>query len=137
MTDKILVPIDLEHAEKLNKALGIAATIAKAEDAEVCYLGVTTSAPSGVASTPEAFAKKMEAFAEDQAKTRGVAASAKAVTAHDVTVQLEDVIIDGAKEAGADLIVMASHIPGVAEHVFATHAGYVANHAPVSVYVVR
>lgn len=137
MTSKILVPVDLEHADKLTKALKVAATLAKAEKAEVCFLGVTGGEPSSVAATPEAYATKLTAFADDQARTRGLTASTKAVTAHDVSVELADAILDGAKEFGADLIVMASHIPGIKEHVFATNAGYIANHAPISVYVVR
>ena len=36
-----------------------------------------------------------------------------------------------------DLIVMASHVPGVAEYVFASNAGYLASHADLSVLVVR
>ncbi len=137
MTTKILVPVDLEHADKLTKAIGVASSIAKAEQAELCFLGVTGTTPSGIAPTPEAFAAKLESFAADQGRTRGIATSARAVTAHDTTAELARTILAGAKETGADLIVMASHVPGVAEHVFATHAGYVANHAPVSVYVVR
>ena len=137
MTDKILVPVDLEHAEKLTKALNVAAAIAKAEDAEVCFLGVTDSEPSAVAATPEAYATKLAAFAEDQAKTRGISAKANAVTVHDTPAELAKAILSGAKEVGADLIVMASHVPGLQEHLFATHAGYIANHAPISVYVVR
>lgn len=137
MTSKILVPVDLEHTDKLAKALDVAATIARADNAEVCFLGVTGTEPSAVAATPEAFAAKLDEFAADQARSRGLAASSKSVTEHDVPVELARAILAGAKEYGADLIVMASHLPGLQEHVFATHAGYIANHAPISVYVVR
>lgn len=137
MTSKILVPVDLEHTDKLAKALDVAATVARADNAEVCFLGVTGTEPSAVAATPEAFAAKLDEFAADQARSRGLAASSKSVTEHDVPVELARAILAGAKEYGADLIVMASHLPGLQEHVFATHAGYIANHAPISVYVVR
>lgn len=137
MTSKILVPVDLEHADKLNKGLKIAASIAKSEGAAVCFLGVTSIEPTTVAATPEAYASKLTAFAEDQAKTRGIETESKAVTVHDTSVELSDTILNTAKEFGADLIVMASHVPGLKEHVFSTNAGYIANHAPISVYVVR
>jgi len=42
-----------------------------------------------------------------------------------------------AKEAGCDLVVMASHVPGFREHILSSNAGYVASHAPISVFVVR
>ncbi|MEQ8587620.1 MAG: universal stress protein [Thalassobaculaceae bacterium] len=137
MTSKILVPVDLEHTDKLTKALDIAATIAKAENAEICFLGVTGTEPSAVAATPQAYGTKLAAFADDQAQSRGLKASSRTVTEHDVPVELAHAILAGAKECGADLIVMASHLPGLQEHVFATNAGYIANHAPISVYVVR
>lgn len=137
MTAKILVPVDLEHSEKLAKALAVTASIAKAENAEVCFLGVTGTEPSPVAATPQAYAAKLASFAEGEAKSHDLTASSKMVTAHDVPVDLAPAILDSAKEVGADLIVMASHLPGLQEHLFATNAGYIANHAPISVYVVR
>jgi nucleotide-binding universal stress UspA family protein len=137
MTSKILVPVDLEHAEKLTKGLKVAASIAKSEGARVCFLGVTGTQPTSVAATPEVYAGKLAAFAEDQAKTRGIDATSRAVTVHDTAVELADTILTAAKEIDADLIVMASHMPGLREHLFATNAGYIANHAPISVYVVR
>ena len=41
------------------------------------------------------------------------------------------------EEVGADLVVMATHIPGAAEHLFASHGGSVAAHAKISVFLVR
>ena len=38
---------------------------------------------------------------------------------------------------GADLVIMASHVPGMLEHIFSSHGGYIAQHAKVSVFVVR
>lgn len=137
MTSKILVPVDLEHADKLNKGLKIAASLAKSEDAKICFLGVTGTEPTEVAATPEAYAGKLAAFAQDQARTRGIDTTSKAVTVHDTAVELSDAILNTAKEIDADLIVMASHVPGLKEHIFSTNAGYIANHAPISVYVVR
>lgn len=56
---------------------------------------------------------------------------------NDVAVDLGNVLIKAAEDMGVDLIVMASHIPGLLEHIFASNAGYVASHAKCSVYVVR
>lgn len=137
MTSKILVPVDLEHADKLDKGLKIAASIAKSEGATVCFLGVTSVEPTKVAANPTEYAGKLEAFAQDQSKARGIDTSSKAVTVHDTAVELSSAILEAAKEFGADLIVMTSHVPGLKEHLFSTNAGYIANHAPVSVYVVR
>ena len=49
MTKKILVPVDLAHTEKLEKALNTAADLARGTGAEIVYAGVAQSQPSEVA----------------------------------------------------------------------------------------
>jgi len=137
MTKRILVPVDLEHVDRQEKALAVAASIAKAEGAEIRYFAMTGTAPTGAAANPSAFADALARFAKGQAVLRGVATSFKAATAHDTSVELPRAILAAGEEFDADLIIMASHIPGLKEHLFSTNAGYIANHAPVSVYVVR
>ena len=41
------------------------------------------------------------------------------------------------EETESDLVVVASHIPGFPEYLFASNAGYLAMHATVSVFVIR
>lgn len=42
-----------------------------------------------------------------------------------------------AEETGADLIVMASHKPGIRDYLLGPNAAHVVRHAPMSVLVVR
>ena len=63
--------------------------------------------------------------------------TAMPMVSHDTTIELSTLLLDCAERTGADLIVMASHTPGWLEHVFHSNAGYIACHAPVSVFVVR
>ncbi|MEQ9489909.1 MAG: universal stress protein [Alphaproteobacteria bacterium] len=134
---KIAVPVDLAHVDKIGKALDLAAVLAKQTNAKVCYMGVTSSAPSSVAHTVEEFKKRLESFAEEQGKQHGIDASSDTIKCNDPAVDLGDALIEASKEEKVDTIVMASHVPGIAEHFFASNAGYVASHAPVSVFVVR
>ena len=46
-------------------------------------------------------------------------------------------ILEEAKEAHADLIVMASHRPGLATYLIGSNATYVVRHATCSVMVIR
>ena len=46
-------------------------------------------------------------------------------------------LVELADRVDADLIVMASHIPGLADYVFSSNAGYLASHSKLSVFVVR
>ena len=45
--------------------------------------------------------------------------------------------VEAVHETGADLVVMASHIPGIADAIWPSHGGRLASHADVSVFVVR
>ena len=137
MHSRILVPVDLAHLDKLTKTIDVAALLAKTEGATLVYTGVTGIAPSSIAKSPEDFDRRLLAFAEEQAAAHGVEAEAHTIRSHDVTVDLSDKLIEAVNETGADLVVMASHVPGVADHVFHSNAGDVASYAPVSVYVVR
>jgi nucleotide-binding universal stress UspA family protein len=137
MYRRILVPVDLAHLDKLDKALDTAAKIAAGDGATIIYTGVTTSEPSAVAHSPQEFAAKLDAFAAEEGGRRGVTAEAHAMRSHDPAVDLADRLLDAVKETRADLVVMASHVPGVKDHIFHSNSGHVSAHAPVSVFVVR
>ena len=123
--------------QKLDKALAAAAGIARANNARIVYCGVTSPAPGAVAHNPTEYRQKLVAFATAQAERIGAVTDALALTSHDPTRDLDETLLAAIKETSADLVVMASHIPGVADHVFASNAGWLASHAPVSVMVIR
>ena len=137
MYSSIMVPVDLAHVDQLGKALQTAADLAKHYDATITYLGATTPEPNEMAHTPQEFEQKLKAFAEKQGSDNGIKVACKSVVAHDPTVDLPDVLTDAIDSSKADLVVMQSHQPGMAEHVFASHAGWVASHSHTSVMVIR
>jgi nucleotide-binding universal stress UspA family protein len=137
MYNKIMIPVDLGHTEQLGKALTVAADLAKSYGAEAHIVGVTMSAPTEIAHTPSEFSEKLSAYAAEQSNALGVTFKPHTELSHDPTIDLDDVLANAAKSMGADLIVMASHIPGMAEYVFSSNAGYVASHSSLSVFVVR
>lgn len=137
MYSKIMVPVDLAHVERLEKALATAADLARHYDIPVCYAGVTGEAPSSIAHNPAEYADKLAQFAQGQAARHGLQAEAVARVDHDPAVELADALIKAAADANSDLVVMASHMPGFPDHFFSSNAGAVAAHAPVSVFVVR
>ena len=132
-----MIPVDLTHADKLGKALGCAADMAKQHGASVVYVGVSAAAPSSVAHTPEEFAAKLDAFAKEQGQSHGIDASAHAVTSHDPASDLDAALMKAIDDTGADLVIMASHIPNVTDYIWPSNGGTIAGHAKVSVLVVR
>lgn len=138
MFRRIMVPVDLAHADRIEKALEVSAEVARNHGAELVYVGVTSTEPGSVARSFDEFVAKLDAFGRATAERLGVAnARTEAIRLHDVTADLDRTLIAKARELGADLVVMGSHVPGALEHLIGSNAGHVAAHAPMSVFVVR
>lgn len=132
-----MVPVDLAHVENAEKAIATAADLASRYRIPLCFVGVTAETPTEVAHTPEEYRRKLNEFGATQANKHGLDIQTMAYASHDPAVDLDKTLIAAAKDNAVDLIVMASHVPGLPEHFFASNAGAVASHAEVSVLVVR
>ncbi|SNT74026.1 universal stress protein [Paracoccus seriniphilus] len=137
MFSNIMIPVDLGHAEKMTKAVKVAADMARLYGATVHLVGVGQTVPTAIAHTPAEYSRKLAAFADECSAALGIAFNAHAEVSHDPAVDLDDVLLRTADKLDADLIVMASHVPGFAEHFLSSNAGYLASHAKRSVLVVR
>ena len=137
MFSKILVPVDLAHVDQLEKALTVAADMAKHHGAGIVCLGITEQTPGAVAHTPAEYAAKLNDFAAGLADKHGVPAEALTLTSHDPTTEVKKLILKAVQDTGADLVVMASHAPSVTDYLWASHGGWVAEHGAISVFVVR
>jgi len=133
----IMVPVDLHHVETLEKALKTAADIAKLYDAQIALVAITGSAPTDVAGSPESFQDQLQSLADRMSAQHGVTFHARTVVSPDPSVDLDEALQKTASDLSVDLVVMASHVPGFWEHIFASHGGYLASHATISVLVVR
>ncbi|QDY68646.1 universal stress protein [Qingshengfaniella alkalisoli] len=137
MFKKIMVPVDLGHLGQLEKSLDVAADLAGRYDAPVIYVAVISALPSQQARTPTEFEAKLNDFAKSQSEKHGHTASAKTYVSHDPAVDLNDQLLEAIDENAADLVVMASHIPKLSDHLWPSHGGRVATRAHVSVLIVR
>nr|WP_319386424.1 universal stress protein [uncultured Roseibium sp.] len=137
MFTRIMAPVDLAHVEKLAAALECAADLAKHYGVPIVYVGVTASQPSQVAHNPEEFAQKLSAFSAAQAACYGIETSSHSTIAHDPTLEIDDALMRAIDETGADLVVMASHVPNVIDHIWPSNGGKLAKYAKCSVMVVR
>lgn len=137
MYKHIGVPVDLAHTDKLEKALTTATELAKSYAAKITLISVSTTAPSAIAHSPEEFAVKLNEFAAAQSSERGVAFSTRALSSHDLSIDLEKQLDKAMHEENVDLVVMGSHAPGFADYVFHAHSSYLASHTDLSVFIVR
>ena len=139
MYNTIMVPVDLSHVDRLAKSLDTARDLARLYDAGICYVAIAPTAPNAVAHSEKEFREKMDQFAADQASTHGISARARVLASTDPVAEVNDLLVAAIPEVGADLVVMASHVPGIADHLhlMSSNAAYVVKHATVSVFVVR
>lgn len=139
MYSKILMPVDLAHTEKMPKALNTAIDIAKQYKARLCYVTVTNTTPSAAAHNPEELAEKLATFASEQGQSHGIETESRVIQSADTAVELEEKLLEVIKECGADLVVMASHTPGIGDklHILRSNAANIVRHSDVSVFVVR
>jgi len=73
MYSRILVPVDLDHVDKLTKALDLACRTANESSATVVYVGVVDAVPTTSARTEgERMAERLNDFATGQAKKHGI-----------------------------------------------------------------
>jgi len=137
MFRQIMTPVDLGKLETMGMALQCAADLARQHSCGVCYVGATTPQPGPLGHTPQEYEARLKDFAQSQAATHGHDASHKMMIAHDPVTDLDDVLLKAVSETGADLVVMATHKPGVVEYIWPSNGGKLASHADASVFLVR
>lgn len=138
MYKRILVPVDLDHVQTLTTALDLAAKMAQDGNGSLILVGVVDAAPTATTRTDgDRIADALATFSKEQSDKYGIKIVDHVQLRGDLHVNVGKDIVTAAKDNSCDLIVMASHVPGLKEHIIASNAGYVASHAPMSVFVVR
>jgi nucleotide-binding universal stress UspA family protein len=140
MPRKILVPIDLEHGARVDEVLRIAADFAAGGDGEVELLTVVEAAPVVVSQfLPESYETMASTKTEQAlaALSAGMGVAADRVSTAVRFGGTYQEILAHAETLGADLIVIGSHKPNVADYLLGSTASRVVRHARCSVYVVR
>ncbi len=126
MFKKIMAPVDLNHQESLSKALTTTADLARHYGVPVAYVAVSPATPGPLGHSPAEKAARLETFVKDQSASHGIAGEAHSVTSHDPTADVDAALLEAVEETGADPVVMASHVPGLAEYIWPSHGGRLA-----------
>jgi len=132
----ILVPIDMAHVEK-GKAMTDIAIEQRGEDTQIILLNVVEVVPNWVASQlPGGILDESRRSTLEELNAIANAANIKA----DVEVHAGHpykTILEVADKKGAELIIIASHQPGLEDYFLGSTAAKVVRHAKCSVLVVR
>ena len=136
MYKNILVPIDLAQAEKGAAMLAVAAKLA-GPGGKISAINVLEDMPGYIrAELPTGLIEKnTKTTKEEMAKL--VQASGVAATFHISGGNPAREILDHAGKIGADLIIIASHRPGLQDYFLGSTAARVVRHAACSVLVSR
>ena len=136
MYNTILVPIDMAHAEKGKSTIEIARKLS-GEDTQILLLHVIEDIPNWVAAEmPAGILEKSRQSMQEELQAIANASSIKA----DVLIRSGHpyrTILDKADEEEVDLIIIASHKPGLQDYFLGSTAAKVVRHAKCSVLVVR
>ena len=136
MYKTILVPIDIVHEVEGKSIIDVAIEHA-AEDAKIILLNVVEEIPNLIAiqlpadiidNSLENASKELKAIANASGRSMEVEAR---------TGRSYNTILDVADEKEADLIIIASHRPGLQDYFLGSTASKVVRHAKCSVLVVR
>ncbi len=137
MYTHIMFPVDLHLPPEVRKAADVAAEIAKWQDAKITVVSVTGTQPGDPVQTDAAINEELQGFADELAKSGGTEVAYRNIHSVDVAAEVDGDLMRAAEEIGADLIVVGTHAPRITDYIFSSHAGYLAKHAKVSVFVVR
>ena len=136
MFKTVLIPIDLSHAEAGKEMIGAAKRIG-GEDVQIILINVVEDIPTYVAAElPSGIIEKSKERArealEEMVREANVQASVEVRSG-----QTHRAILAAAEERNVDLIVVASHRPGLQDFLLGSTAARVVRHATCSVLVKR
>jgi nucleotide-binding universal stress UspA family protein len=137
MYRKVIFPVDMMHIDQLKTSLATAGDLAKHYGAEICYVGVTSDAPSPGARNAKEYSERLATFAAQQAEEHGVTTTSKACVSHDPGVDTDKTLLAAISELGGDLVIMQTHAPNALDYIWAGHGDTIATHAKTSVFLVR
>lgn len=136
MFKNILVPIDTGHVVEGKSIIDLAVQHA-ADDAKITLLNVVEDIPNWAAvNLPADLIDKSIETVQSELKaiatSSGIKMDVEVRTGHSYNT-----ILDVAEEKNIDLIIVASHRPGLQDYLMGSTAAKVVRHATCSVLVVR
>ncbi len=136
MYKKIMIPVALDHTDHLGDAVAAAKALS-AEGADLLLVSVIEDIPSYVRiQIPDELLKDAKADALEQLAKLAEQHSVHA-SCHAVHGTPGSSLVDFAGAHGIDLIVIASHRPGLADYFLGSTAARVVRHAACAVHVIR
>lgn len=136
MYRRILVPVDITHKDRGREMIEVARSFAN-EAAKITLLSVVEDVPSYVmVQLPESVLEDAKETAHQELAAIAAAAGVEAEV-ETRRGRAHSAILAYAAETDADLIIIASHQPGLQHFLLGSTAAKVVRHATCSVLVLR
>lgn len=140
MFKNVVLAVDLAEPSSWARALPVAIEVCKATSAKLYVVTVAGEVNVQVATffPEDANERLIQQAVADLQRWIGEHVPA-GIEVHQIVAQgaIHREIVAAAEKANADLIVMASHKPGLADYLLSANAAHVVRHAGCSVMVVR
>lgn len=139
MIKTILVPVDISQIDAGSTALKLARDTAKSYKSKIVLLNVVEPVPGYVAAELPAGLRE-KALSDAEARLNEMAREGRVEKIAEVVVRRghpSTEILEYARESDVDMIVIASHDPGLVDYLLGSVAARVVRHAHCSVLVVR
>lgn len=137
MFNHIMLPVDLHVPPEVRKARDVATQVARWQGAKITVVSVTGTQPGDPVQSDASVDQQLAEFADQLAKDSGAEVRYRNIHSVDVAAEVDGDLTRAAEDVGADLIVVGTHAPRITDYIFSSHAGHLAKHAKVSVFVVR
>jgi len=135
----ILLPIDLEEPSSWSKSVPTALALARCFEARLTLTTVVEDRKAGREAQWSSIGYR-EVLSTANARLGLIADEVRGASPLEIKVATGSIcggILDVAEQIGADLIVLASHRPGMRDWLIGANASRVVRHAACSVLVVR
>lgn len=137
MFKHIMFPVDLHLPPEVRKAAEVVVHLARWQGAQITIVSVTGTQPGDPTQSEPAIQTHLTELSEELSQATGAPVDYLNIRSHDVAVEVDGDLARAAEKIGADLIVVGTHAPRITDFVLSSHAGYLAKHASMSVFVVR
>lgn len=139
MFKKVLVPIDVSHKERNDTLIQRSKELADANGGSLTLLNVVQDVPGYIAAELPAGVHE-RVLDNTRAELKRLAAKHGLPTDTEINIthgHPAQQILEACSKGKADVVVVASHQPGLADYLLGSVAGKVVRHASCSVVVLR
>ena len=137
MFKHIMVPFDLAEKDTWQHAILVACDLSAHYDARITLVSVSGGLQGKVSHSSEEYGRRLAVYARELSDQYDVPIDSFNYGVPDPSVEVDHKLLQAIKDLEVDLVVVGSHQPGWVEYFVNSHGGWLASHAPISVFVVR